>query len=215
MIMLQRSFLVSIIFLFCISHSKAEPSFMEINLSKGVTADLPRNWTVMSSNKRITLEAWKESVLEANNLVSVKADFPSAVNCYNDEGDSIASISILFYPNLEISEAEAVSSGERFVRELDEGVKENYEKGVKASGGRMVKWIGTTKRTINGSIYFVSQGQFLPPRSDKSLGTHINKTILVRYLNASNSFTIIIAYREDQNFFLEPIVDKFIRSIRQ
>lgn len=189
---------------FCVDQSNAESNFVRVSLTKGVSVDLPRNWSVMSGNKRITLAAWKESLLEAHKLSDVENDFPFAANYYDDRGNTVGAFAILFYPKLVVTQPEVIAGGAMFVKELDEGVRENYTKGVEAAGGKLVSWLGTAKKPINGSVYFISEAL----RGDGF------RAILVRYLNAGKSFTIMIQYREDQEYMLRPICNKIISSIR-
>lgn len=202
-------FIVILIILFlCMGQSNAESNFVRVSLTKGVTVYLPRNWSAMSDNKRITLDTWKESVLEARKLSDVENDLPFTANYYDDHGNTAGTFAIRFYPNLKVTESEAVAGGAKFIKELDEGVRQNFKIGLEAGGGKLVSWLGTATQSINGSTYFISKNRQISPRGDKFRG------ILVRYLNAGKSFTIIISYREDQEFYLKPICDKIISSIR-
>lgn len=194
--------------LFCMDQSNAQSNFVRISLPNGVTIDLPRNWSVMSDNRRITLDTWRESVLEAHKLSDEKSDYPFAANYYDDNGNTAGTFGIRFYPNIEVTELETIAGGATFIKHIDESVKENYKKGLEAGGGKLVVWLGTATKSINGSMYFISKNRTLSPKGDGFRGT------LVRYLNAGKSFTIIISYREDQELYLSPICDKIINSIR-
>ena len=202
-------FVVLLITLFpCVGQSNAESNFVRVSLTKGVTAELPRNWSVMSDNKRITLDTWKESALEAHKLSDEENDLPFTANYYDDRGNTAGTFAIRFYPKLKVTESEAVAGGTVFIKELDDGVRQNFTKGLEAGGGKLVTWLGTASKPINGSVYFISEYRQLSPRGDGFRG------ILVRYLNAGKSFTVIISYREDQEFLLRPIYARTISSIR-
>ena len=202
-------FTVLLIALFlCVGKSNAESNFVKVSLTKGVTIDIPRNWSVMSNNKRITLDTWKESVLESHKLTDVENSLPFAANYYDDRGEVAGTFAIRFYPNIVVSQSEAIAADSVFIKELDAGVRDNFTKGYEMSGGKLIAWLGTTKKSINNSVYFISESRQLSPRGVAMLG------ILVRYLNSGKSFTIIISYREDQEYFLRPIYDRTIRSIQ-
>lgn len=203
-----QSLILIIALLIYVEQSSAESNFVRVNLSKGVTVELPINWVVMSNNKRITLDTWKDSMLEAHKLTDIENDLPFAANYYDDNGNTAGSFSIRFYPKLDISQSEAIAGGDAFIKELDESVRQNFTKGLEAAGGKVVDWLGTKTHSIDGSIYFISGSKHLSPRGDSFRG------ILVRYLNAGNSFTIIVSYRENDEYFLMPICNKIISSIR-
>jgi len=205
----RNIFTVPLLALFlCVGKSSAESNFVKVSLMKGVTIDLPRNWSVNSDNKRITLDTWKESVLESHKLTDVENSIPFAANYYDERGEISGTFAIRFYPNIAVSQAEALTADSVFIKELDAGVRDNFTKGYEASGGKVIAWLGTIKKSINNSVYFISESRQLPPRGVAMRG------ILVRYLNSGKSFTIIISYREDQEYFLRPIYDKTIRSIQ-
>lgn len=193
----------------CVGQSVAKSNFIKVGLTNGVTVDLPSNWTVMSANKRITLDTWRESVLKARELSDIENELGFTATYYDDYGNTAGIFAVRFYPNIEISESEAVSAGPVFIRELDEGVRQNFKIGLEASGGKLVSWLGTSIKFINGCTYFISKNRQISPHGDKFRGT------LVRYLNAEKSFTIVISYREDQEFYLNPICDQIISSIHQ
>jgi hypothetical protein len=204
-----RTLILLITLFICIGQSTAESNFVRANLTRGVTVELPINWTIMSNNRRITLDTWNESVLEASKLPDAENVLSFAANYFDDSGNTAGSFNIRFYPKLEIAQSEAVAAvGPDFIKELDESVRQNFTSGLEAGGGKMVEWLGTTTKSINGSVYFISENRQLTPRGDGFRG------ILVRYLNAGKSFTIVVSYREDDAYILRPICDSIISSIR-
>jgi hypothetical protein len=206
---LRSVFIVLLVtpFLF-VCQSNADSNFIRVNLTKGVSAELPKNWSVMSKNRRITIETWKESVFQANKLSDVENDLPFMANYFDDMGNSAGTFSIRFYPTIKVTESEAIAGGMVFIKEIDDGIKKNFTIGVEAGGGKLVSWLGTTVRSINGSMYFISENRQLSPRGEGFRG------ILVRYLNAEKSFTVLISYREDDAYVLKPICDRIISSIQ-
>ncbi|MEQ1484521.1 hypothetical protein [Methyloglobulus sp.] len=207
---IRSAFVVLLITLtFSVVNANANTNFVTVNLTKGVTVELPKNWVVMSDNKRVTLDTWRESMLEAHKLKDAENDLPFAANYYDDTGNSAGSFAIRFYPNIVFTQSEAIAADSEFIQELDAGIRENFVKGYEASGGHLVVWLGTKKETINGSVYFISESRQRSPQGFGFTG------FLVRYLNAGNSFTIMISYREDKGFYLRPICEKIISSVKQ
>lgn len=199
-------FLFASLFL-CVGQSYAESNFVSISLQGEVSVSLPKNWSVISANKRITLGAWGESVLEAHKLSDVENELPFAANYYDDRGNAVGTFAIRYYPTIEITQTEAIAGETRFIKELDAGLSQTVGQGIQAAGGKLIAWLGTTRKAINGSIYFISEDRVLTPQGDVFRGA------LVRYLNEGKSFIIIISYREDQANFFTPICNKIINSI--
>lgn len=208
---LRSNFIVlfMILFLFCVSQSNAESNFVRIKLPNSVTVELPRNWVVLSDSKRITLNTWKESVLDAHKLSEGVINSPFAANYYDDLGNTAGTFAIQYYPTITITQSEALAGGDKFIKEFDAGLHIKAKQGIDAAGGKLVTWIGTTKQSINGTIFLISEDRLLSPKGEGFHGK------LIRYLNAEKSFTIIITYREDQEYYLRPICDRIISSIRR
>ena len=135
----RNIFTVLLIALFlCVGKSNAESNFVKVSLTKGVTIDIPRNWSVMSNNKRITLDTWKESVLESHKLTDVENSLPFAATYYDDRGEVAGTFAIRFYPNIVVSQSEAIAADSVFTKELDAGVRDNFTKGYETSGGKLI-----------------------------------------------------------------------------
>ena len=141
-------------------------------------------------------------------LTDVENSLPFAATYYDDRGEVAGTFAIRFYPNIVVSQSEAIAADSVFTKELDADVRDSFTKGYEAAGGKLIAWLGTIKKSINNSVYFISESRQLSPREVAMRG------ILVRYLNSGKSFTIIISYREDQEYFLRPIYDRTIRSIQ-
>lgn len=203
---------VTSVLVFSAVQSGAGSAFTKVMLPKNVSIDIPTNWTVMSDGRRTTLAAWKESILEAKKLSDAENEMPFSAS-YDEDGITVASITVRYYPSLDTTLMEADSGGASFVEALDKEVRESFVSGLEVGGGKSVSWTGTKKRTINGSVYFVTDSRFRPPRTDGSQSVNVSISVLVRHINASKSFTIILAYREDRALFLGPICDKIINSI--
>jgi len=190
------------------SMALAANNFVTVNLPKGVTVELPKNWIALSDNKRVTLDASSQAMLESRKLVDVEHDFPFSANYYDDSGKFVAGLSIRYYPAQVVSQNEARNFNIDTIKQLDEGLHVEVKKGVEAAGGRMLVWFGTAKQDINHKTYFVSDY--------RQFSQHVNKSIrtrLVRLINGHKSFTIVLSYREDEEALLKPICEKIINSI--
>lgn len=203
-----RTTIVTLLLFSGIELSYAQSSFVKVSLAQGVSVELPAHWQTMSANKKATLQAWQESVNEKYKLKDVEHDLALVANNYDDDGFVVASFAIRYYPTMDITNSEAIAGGASFIRELDEVVKQNFKAGLEAAGGKLIAWQGTSRKIINGTSYFVSRNRTISPRGEKFHG------VLVRYLNAGKSFTIIMSYRDDQAFYLEPVCEKIIHSIK-
>src|SRR5437016_3397314 len=73
-------------------------------LSNGVTCELPRNWTAITGNSRVTMEAAVTALVGPENMES--AELPFAANLYDDRHATIGIFNIRFYPDFELGQAD-------------------------------------------------------------------------------------------------------------
>lgn len=189
--------------------AQAQPqSYVRVHLPRNVSIELPKNWVVISNNQRITLDA---SVVARQGNASI-ADFRSelafAANYYDDSGKTVGIVNVRYYPEQTVTQADSRNTSSAEVRELDALLQQELQKGVALSGNRLLAWLGTSKNSINGLIAFLSEYRRSSPNGSF-------RVRLVRVLDAGRSFTLTISYREDQAYFLQPISDYVIRSLRR
>jgi hypothetical protein len=85
------------------------------------------------------------------------SDLLFAANYYDDGGNVVRILNIRYYPNLDLSQADARSATNQDVEELDASIRENVLKGLEAFGMSITSWDGTTKADINGVVTFISE----------------------------------------------------------
>lgn len=185
----------------------AQP-FVAVQLPRGVTIELPKNWVVLSNNQRITLDSSASSRLDLSGIEHESSDLPFAANCYDDRGNVIGIVNIRYYPTLDITQDDARKLSPSDVEELDSTLKANLVRSLKASGMSMTSWEGTKRTELNQIAAFVTEYH---RRSIKSTGDC--RVRLVRVFAADRSFTLTVSYLEPVSFLIEPITDRIIHSL--
>lgn len=189
--------------------AQAQPhSYVIVHLPRNVSIELPRNWIVISNNQRITLDASVVARQGSAGIADFRSELAFAANYYDDSGRTAGIVSVRYYPEQTVTQADARNASAAEVRELDALLQQELQKGVALSGNRLLAWQGTSKNSINGLIVFLSTYRRSSPN-----GTF--QVRLVRVLDAGRSFTLTISYREDQAYFLQPISDYVIRSLKR
>ena len=186
---------------------KAESNFVTIQLPETVTVDLPRNWVIISSNKRITLDTWVESTFDSNNLPDIDSNLPFAANYYVD-GITAGIINVRYYPTIIISQQDAKSVTAADIRFFDQELKESMISSMGKIGMNITSWEGTEKRTINGITALVTEYH-----RESLRGSGIFRVRLVRVFAGTRSFTLTVSYLESQSIFLKNITDRIISSL--
>ena len=187
----------------------ATGNFATVTLPKGVSIELPKNWVVLSSNQRITLDTVVESGLDLSGVQQEASELPFAANYYDDHGKTIGILNVRYYPQLDLSQAYARSATNQDVKELDATLKENMSKEMKAFGMSIAWWGGTSKTEINGITAFVTVY-----RRAALTGSGDFRVRLVRVLAGDRSFTLTVSYLESASMILRPITDRIISSLR-
>ena len=185
----------------------AKTNFVTIKLPKFVTIDLPKNWYLISNNKKVTLDTWVESTLDLNKLPILDSNFPFAANYYVD-GVTAGIINARYYPLIEVTQTDEKLATEVDVYELDQELRKTILPTMEKIGITVTNWTGTEKRIINGITVFITEYH------RKSLiGSAIFRVRLVRVLAGSRSFTLTVSYSEGQSLFLKNITDRIISSL--
>ena len=198
----------SLILFLCFScAANSASNFIKIALPESVSVDLPKNWVLISDNKRITLDTWVESTFDLNQLPSIDSDLPFAANYYAD-GVTVGIINARYYPTMDVTQQDSKLASANDVREFDQELKRYMIPSMNKIGITVTSWEGTRKRTINGITAFVTEYH-----RESLKGSGIFRVRLVRVLAGERSFTLTISYLESKKLFLENITDKIISSL--
>lgn len=193
----------------CIECGNAASNFVPIRLPHGVSVELPGNWRIASTNQRITLDTWLQAKMELAGFAYESSDLAFAANYYDDADETAGIFNIRYYPDSDVTQADARTVDGVGTKELDSVLQQTIVPGIEMAGNRLLAWVGTTKHTLNGSTAFISE---YSRSSRQSVGGF--RVRLVRIFNGEKSFTITLSYRENEEFFLRPICDRIIQSIR-
>lgn len=187
----------------------AANNFIPIRLPHDVQIELPRNWSVLSENKLITLDSAVQSRLELGGMLDFSHDLNFGANHYNDAGNVDALMNVRYYQNLEVLQTDARAAGQSDILELDSVLREAMVKASRISDFSVIAWNGTSKQVINGVTAFVTEYKRSPLKNGSNVIVR-----LVRVFNGGKSITLTVSYHEDQEYLLRPICDRIISSLR-
>jgi hypothetical protein len=187
----------------------AANNFVPIRLPHGVQIELPRNWVVLSKNQLITLDSTAQSRMELARIFDASSDLNFGANYYDEAGKTAAIVNVRYYPDIDVSQAEARAAGAADIRELDAALRESIVKAGQINGFSVLAWNGTSKQVINGVTAFVTEYKRSPLNNNGNF-----KVRVVRVFNGGKSFTMTVSYRENQEYLLRPICDRIISSLR-
>jgi hypothetical protein len=180
-----------------------------LKLPQGVSVEFPRNWSVISENQRITLDAWVAAKSKKLYAESNTSALGFAANYYDDKGGTVGIFNIRYYPTQTVTQADSRAATPGEVKEFDAELQTSLRTGVVSAGNRVLEWKGTQRRSINGLIYFVSEYRRTSPQGIPF------RARLIRLLDGPLSFTITISYREDQQLFLATTTEHITQSVKR
>lgn len=199
---------VAFLFVYTLAASAAN-NYVSIALPHGVRMDLPRNWEALSRNQRIMLDSSVQARIERTGMFDASSDLNFGANFYDEAGRAAAIINIRYYPDMELTQADARAATAADSQELDVALKASIIQAGQVSGYSILKWFGTSSRAIKGSIAFVTEYERSPLNNNGNF-----RVRLVRVFNGSASFTVTVSYRASQEYLLRPICDRIISSIK-
>lgn len=206
---LSRYFLGIVTWIALLPVGFAANNFVSIRLPHGVHIELPRNWVVLSKNQRITIDSAVQYHTERAGIFDATSDLNFGANYYDEAGKTAGIMNTRYYPDLEISQAEARAVGPSDIHELDSALRESMVKTSQINGFSVLDWNGTVKEVINGVTAFVTEYKRSPLNNNGNF-----KVRLVRIFNGAKSLTLTVSYREDREYLLRPICDRIISSLR-
>ena len=201
-LLLICAFEIALILFVAAKSANADSPYAKINLSNGISFELPKNWMVIDQSTKTTLEA---SVI-AQAPVPVGSSLPFAANLFNAKKQTIAMANIRIYPHQTVTQREITQ-----LSNLDlKSYNNEMERELRAAKTLQLKsWFGTKKMTINNKTFLVT--------SYKRASTIRTNTFFIvtlyRLLNAKRSFTLTLSYDEKQTKLLKPIVNYVANSL--
>jgi len=184
-----------------------QSSYVEVNLPKGVSLELPSNWESLSGNLRKTLSASAEATAGKLEAVDARSDLNFAANGFDDAGKTWAIVNVRYYLDMELTQEDMRSMSEEDLRALDELLRKQLEHVAEEHGIRVLDWKGSRRQVINGAEAVVT-------RYERSPAEAPFEVTLVRVFNGSKSFTMTASYRKKEEPILRPIIGHVVQSLQ-
>ena len=131
----------------------AQNLYVHFKLTNGISFDLPKNWRVIDSNTRTTLDA----SVAARYPVKIHSSLPFAANLYNSNNQTIGIMNIRVYPTMNVSQNEVINLNSSSLNEFNKQLRSSISNGVNLAGGQLIEWYGTEKVNVNRKIYLLSE----------------------------------------------------------
>ena len=183
-------------------------TYIVVRLPNNVSIELPRNWVAFSNNQRITLDATVIAREQNTGSADFQHDLAFVASYYDEDAKTAGIVNVRYYPKQTITQSDVRLFSRDEIQDIDRVLKEEIQKGLAISDRQLLAWLGTSRQTINGTIALVSEYRRSSPNGSF-------RVKLVRVLDASRSGTLTVSFREDQAYFLQPISEYIVRSLRR
>lgn len=182
--------------------------FTRIALQHGVSFSIPRNWVILTDNTRTTLDA----SVAAKGMGTTSSDLAFAANLYDDQRNVLAMVNVRYYPGQTVTQAQIRAMTTADFAEVETYMKEEMIKAAHLSGFSILGWDRVARTTINGAhaLTYGYRRSAMPQVANKSP----MRSRYIRVLNGARSFTLTVAYREDQAALIAPICEAIKSSMR-
>lgn len=105
-----------------ILEASADSIFVRVDLPKGVSLSLPKNWLALSETSRITIQSFVESV-HGSGDINQSAEIPFAANYY-ESGQTIGIVNLRYYDDITISQDDVRSLSRSDISQVDTALRQ-------------------------------------------------------------------------------------------
>lgn len=193
--------------------SYSQSAYVTVELPKGVSIDIPKNWVALSNSDKIDLSAFSEAIAEEVAVLSSElGNLYFAANYYNKQGKTEALVNLTYYPNSELSQEDVKNMSEFILSIIDIQLKDDMNTVLDKIGFKVIEWKGLRKEKVGkGNLIaliteYRRSGYFGDSSRVKIIKTH----------NKENTFNMTVSYTDNKphSFMLEAITNKIINSLR-
>ncbi len=206
-----KKLLAFIYILLTVTTVTGESAYVAVHLPKGISIDIPRNWTSLSNDEKIDIAA-SQAVFEG--VIDLENEFEIlhfAANYHNREGETEALVNLRYYPDSKLSQKDIEEDVYDLIMAVADIQNEDImRKALGKAGLRIIEWKGVRKETIGGLTAIVTEYR----RSGYSGAP--GRVRLMMFNNGRSSFHMTVSYDDNKHnsFMLKAITNKIINSLR-
>jgi hypothetical protein len=187
---------------------------VRLKLPRGVSLELPRNWTILSKDERVALnEAMKVGAGELEQAL-IASELSFAAKLIDAEGRTLAFLNVRYFPG-EGDSPQAMSQeslkglGAQDLATIDQESRAEAQQSLAASGTSLTSWGGTSRIEVSG--LWGLQREFVRPASD---GVETLLVRIQRFPLRERTFSITTAIPASAQQVAGPICDEILLSLQ-
>jgi len=182
--------------------------FKRLQLTTGISLEVPSHWTILSHSTRNNLQAAGRALIENTGLDSPSGTKENllAVNATPDPTGAMIRVSVTKPP--EYSQADLIAATQGELQELAEDLLENF-KSMEASGGPQIITVEPARvESWNEKLVLV-----IPYLRRSNAGPSLWQVVQYKIPLPDRLIEITLSYRESDSVVWRPILEKVKRSV--
>ncbi len=185
---------------------EAEP-FIPITLPYRIKLQLPHNWVIADADQKQYVLSKTQSAINLSGIRIKDHRYGVLLIARPAQKNKYASMTISVQTTtLRYSDVEKMSPQD--IQRWGEESRDALDKGLRASGGRLVEWIGQRRDTVAGRTVLIKMY-----KRDSELGKNVFVSIAQLH-EAPRLISISLSAREGEESYWNPVVTRIMESIQ-
>ncbi|MBC6987929.1 hypothetical protein [Alteromonas sp. BZK5] len=206
----MKKFLVVTLFLFSTQlFGTPNEKFVTVSLPHGVSLEIPRLYRVLSQKESELIDTATQSIVDLAGVDPVTYNKPFSANYFIDN-KTVSIVNILYYPDIEFTQADIANFTPEDIDEVDNYLRESNSDAYKSMSSSVLEWYGTERVKLNG--LHALRTSFFRDKIGKSQSSVVT---FIRVISAEESFNLTFSYQKSLEFFLKPITERMIMSVKK
>lgn len=183
---------------------------VRLKLPRGVSLELPRNWTILSKDERVALNEAVSS--KAGNSSSAERSFVAQLT--DTKGQKRAIVNVRYHPETKdtpgaVTQEAVRGLSEAELEELGQRMNTGMRPALESVGGELVRWDGLCRVKVNG-VWVLRVDCVQRQQGDEdAMVVRVD-----RYPLVEQSCSVSISYRVSEEQALRPVCDRISQSVR-
>ncbi len=196
------------------AQAEAGQDVVRLKLPRGVSLELPRNWTILSKDERSALKEAMNVGASEREQAFVDAELSFAAKLVDAEGRTLAFLNVRYFPGAgsnpqAMSQASLTSLSAQDLATLDQESRAEARQALAGSGTTLTSWGGTSRIEVSGVLGF--QREFVRPASD---GVEPLLVRIQRFPLGERTFSITTTIPVSAQQLAGPICDEILQSLQ-
>jgi len=202
--MLSTRLVVALIISLVVSVAAQGASTIQIKLKRGITFEIPRNWAILSSGTRESVNKFIQDMNDADSHIVFQANLKS------DDGSVLTNVQVYFWES-QFGQGDIKQYSEQDLAAYNQELRDQTVSQLEKVGGELLEWHGSNL-AVNGDQLLLRSDYTRAGADNPFMDKRVR---IYRYYGKDESFSFVINYFVWQKDKLKPIVDQIVHSLEK